>query len=408
MAPIENRMGLRELSLSQTAANQALARFKVLDLTRVRAGPTCVRQLADWGAQVIKIEMPGEADTLGGARHGPDFQNLHRNKRSMTLNLKEKEGLAIFREMVKSADVVVENYRPDVKFRLGVDYESLKTLNKRLVYGSVSGFGQDGPYRERPGFDQIAQGMGGLMSITGLPGQGPVRVGVPIADLGAGIFCAMGILVALLEREVSGEGQWVRSSLLQAQIALLDFQAARWLIAKEVPGQAGNDHPTSIPTGVFATKDGHINIAAAGEHIYKRLCGALDAQHLASDPAYATDQARSKNRAALNAAIGEITRHKTSAEWIALLNAAGVPCGPIYKMDEVFADPQVRHLGMAVGMHHKKLGDTQVVNQAVELSRTPSRIHMATPEKGEHTDEVLHEFGYDDATIANLRARKVI
>jgi crotonobetainyl-CoA:carnitine CoA-transferase CaiB-like acyl-CoA transferase len=394
--------------LSRHSANQALARFKVLDLTRVRAGPTCVRQLADWGAQVIKIEMPGDGESMGGARHGPDFQNLHRNKRSMTLDLKQEEGLTIFREMVKSADVVVENYRPDVKFRLGIDYESLKPLNKRLVYGSVSGFGQDGPYRERPGFDQIAQGMGGLMSITGLPGQGPVRVGVPIADLGAGIFCAMGILVALLEREVSGEGQWVRSSLLQAQIALLDFQAARWLIAKDVPGQAGNDHPTSIPTGVFATSDGHINIAAAGNHIYKRLCDALDAPHLVDDPAYATDQARSKNRAALNAVIGEITRHKPSAEWIALLNAAGVPCGPIYKMDEVFADPQVRHLGMAVAMPREKLGDTQIVNQAVELSRTPSRIRMATPEKGEHTDEVLREFGYDDATIAGLRARKVI
>ena len=395
--------------MSAEAANhQALSRFKVLDLTRVRAGPTCVRQLADWGAQVIKIEMPGEADALGGPRHGPDFQNLHRNKRSMTLDLKQKEGLAIFREMVKTADVVVENYRPDVKFRLGVDYESLKPLNKRLVYGSISGFGQDGPYRERPGVDQIAQGMGGLMSITGLPGQGPVRVGVPIADLGAGIFCAMGILIALLEREVSGEGQWVRSSLLQAQIALLDFQAARWLMAKDVPGQAGNDHPTSIPTGVFPTSDGHINIAASGDHIYKRFCDALGAPHLFKDPAYATDQTRSKNRAALNAAIGEITRNKPGAEWIALLNEAGVPCGPIYKMDEVFADPQVRHLGMAVGVHHKKLGDTQIVNQAIELSRTPSRMRMATPDKGEHTQEVLRELGYDEATIRSLRERKVI
>jgi formyl-CoA transferase len=400
---------LGELSLSAEAANhQALSRFKVLDLTRVRAGPTCVRQLADWGAQVIKIEMPGDADALGGPRHGPDFQNLHRNKRSITLDLKQKEGLAIFREMVKTADVVVENFRPDVKFRLGIDYESLKPLNKRLVYGSISGFGQDGPYSERPGFDQIAQGMGGLMSITGLPGQGPVRVGVPIADLGAGIFCAMGILIALLEREVSGEGQWVRSSLLQAQISLLDFQAARWLMEKDVPGQAGNDHPTSIPTGVFPTSDGHINIAASGDHIYKRFCDALDAPHLLNEPAFATDQARSKNRAALNAAIGEITRKKRSAVWIALLNEAGVPCGPIYKMDEVFADPQVRHLGMAVGVHHKKLGDTRIVNQAIELSRTPNRMRMATPDKGEHTDEVLREFGYDEAAIASLRERKVI
>ncbi|SDR62127.1 formyl-CoA transferase [Rhizobiales bacterium GAS113] len=390
------------------SATPALSRFKVLDLTRVRAGPTCVRQLADWGAQVIKIEMPGDGDSLGGARHGPDFQNLHRNKRSLTLDLKQQEGVAIFRELVKSADVVVENYRPDVKFRLGIDYESLKPLNPRLVYGSISGFGQDGPYRERPGVDQIAQGMGGLMSITGLPGQGPVRVGVPIADLGAGIFCAMGILVALLEREVSGEGQWVQSSLLQAQIALLDFQAARWLMAKEVPGQAGNDHPTSIPTGVFPTRDGHINIAASGDHIYKRCCAALEAPHLVSDPAFATDPARSRNRAALNAAISEITRRKTSAEWIALLNAAGVPCGPIYKMDEVFADPQVQHLGMATPVHHKALGETQIVNQAVELSRTPSRMTRATPDKGEHSEEVLRELGYDEDAIAGLRQRGVI
>ena len=394
--------------MSENMTNGPLARFKVLDLTRVRAGPTCVRQLADWGAEVFKIEMPGESDALGGPRHGPDFQNLHRNKRSMTLDLKKEEGLAVLRRMVKSADVVVENYRPDVKFRLGIDYESLRPLNRRLVYGSISGFGQDGPYRERPGVDQIAQGMGGLMSITGLPGQGPVRVGVPIADLGAGIFCAMGILIALLEREVSGEGQWVQSSLLQAQIALLDFQAARWLIAREVPGQAGNDHPTSIPTGVFPTSDGHINIAASGDHIYRRLCAALDMPHLAEDPAFATDGARSRNRAALNAAIAEITRRKPSAEWIAALNAAGVPSGPIYKMDEVFADPQVRHLGMAAPLRRERLGGTHVVNQAVGLSRTPSAIRTGAPEKGEHTDEILREFGYDHAAIAELRARKVV
>ena len=259
-----------------------LSRFKVLDLTRVRAGPTAVRQLADWGAEVIKIEAPpSPGEGLGGPRHGPDFQNLHRNKRSLTLDLKAPEGIEIFRKLVRDADVVVENYRPDVKTRLGIDYEALKAINPRLVYASISGFGQSGPYRDRPGFDQIAQGMGGLMSITGLPGQGPVRVGIPVADLSAGIFCAMGILVALLEREVSGQGQWVESSLLAAQIAMLDFQAARWLIAHEVPEQAGNDHPTSIPTGVFRTRDGYINIASAGDEIFRRLCRALDVPDLA-------------------------------------------------------------------------------------------------------------------------------
>jgi crotonobetainyl-CoA:carnitine CoA-transferase CaiB-like acyl-CoA transferase len=385
-----------------------LSRFKVIDLTRVRAGPTCVRQLADWGAEVIKVEAAEGDGGLGGARHGPDFQNLHRNKRSITLDLKKPDGLAVLQRLVKDADVVVENYRPDVKHRLKVDYESLHAINPRLVYGSISGFGQDGPYRDRPGFDQIAQGMGGLMSITGLPGQGPVRVGIPVADLCAGIFCAMGILVALLEREESGEGQWVQSSLLAAQIAMLDFQAARWLIAQEVPGQAGNNHPTSIPTGVFKTKDGHINIAAAGSDMYQRLCTVLDAPSLGRDPGYATDQLRSKNRDKLNAAIEEITKTRDSAEWIERINQAGVPCGPIYKMDEVFADPQVKHIGIAQEIAHPKLGRIEVVGQAVSLSRTPSQIRRATPERGEHTVEILREYGYTDKAIADLRSKGAI
>ena len=382
--------------------------IRVIDLTVARAGPTCVRQLADWGADVIKIEMPEDDGGMGGSRDGPDFQNLHRNKRAVTLDLKNPKGVEIFRQLVKRSDVVVENFRPDVKFRLGIDYESLKPINERLVYASISGFGQDGPYRERPGFDQIAQGMGGLMSITGLPGQGPVRVGIPVADLGAGIFAATGILIALLEREVSGEGQWVRSSLLQAQIQLLDFQAARWLIGHEVPPQAGNDHPTSIPTGVFPTSDGHINIAAAGTHIYRRFCEAIGAPQLIDHPDYKTDKLRSKNRAGMNKTIADITKHKSSREWIDLLNKAGVPCGPIYNMDEVFADEQVRHLKMAAPVHHPRLGDLEVVNQAVELSRTPSGIRYPTPDKGEHTDEVLGELGYDAAKIAELRKQKVV
>jgi len=387
-----------------------LARFKVLDLTRVRAGPTCVRQLADWGADVIKIEappVPGE-EGMGGPRHGPDFQNLHRNKRSMTLNLKEAEGVAVFRKLVEGADVVVENYRPDVKHRLGVDYDTLAAINPRIVYGSISGFGQDGPYRDRPGFDQIAQGMGGLMSITGLPGQGPVRVGIPVADLTAGIFCAMGILLALLEREVSGKGQWVTSSLLQAQIAMLDFQAARWLLAKEVPRQAGNDHPTSIPTGVFKTADGHINIAATGGGIYQRFCKVIEAPHLATDPAYASSGERSKNRKALNAAIEAITETRPSAHWIAVLNDAGVPCGPINSIDEVFADPQVRHLKMAQPVHSRTLGDQELVGQAVGLSRTPATMRSASPELGEHTEEILAGLGYDAAAIQRLRDGGVV
>ena len=396
-----------------TASNGPLplSRFTVLDLTRVRAGPTCVRQLADWGANAIKIELPEAVEgntALGGPRLGSDFQNLHRNKKSITLNLKEPEGLKLFKRLVEKADVVVENYRPEVKHRLGVDYESLSAINPGLVYGSISGFGQDGPYHGRPGFDQIAQGMGGLMSITGLPGQGPVRAGVPIADLCAGLSCALGILTALLEREVTGKGQWVQASLLQAQIFMLDFQAARWLLEKEVPPQAGNNHPTSIPTGVFKTSDGYINIASAGEAIWQRLCKAIEAPELLEDPRYADGEARSDNRDALNAAIDERTKHFTSEDLIALLNAAGVPCGPIYSVDQVFRDAQVKHLGMAQPVYHPELGDIELVGQPFTLSRHGNALRTATPERGQDTAEVLGELGLDEKEIADLTAKHVV
>ena len=395
-------------------ASSALARFTVLDLTRVRAGPTCVRQLADWGADVVKIEMPLESadrpdagDPLGAVRLDPDFQNLHRNKRGMTLNLKSPEGVAILRRLVEQADVLAENFRPDVKDRLGIGYEALAAVNPRLVYASISGFGQDGPYADRPGFDQIAQGMGGLMSITGLPGQGPVRAGTPIADLCAGLFAAQGILVALLEREQSGRGQWVQTSLLQAQVFMLDFQAARWLMAGEVPRQAGNNHPTSIPTGVFRTRDGHINIAATGQRIWERFAHALGAEHWLGDPRFTDAKARSENRDALNAEIEARTVEDSSAAWVAKLNGAGVPCGPINSIDQVFADPQVRHLGIAQALDDGERRATYV-GQPFALSRTPSEIVAHTPALGAHTDAILGELGYSAAEIEGLRARRVV
>jgi crotonobetainyl-CoA:carnitine CoA-transferase CaiB-like acyl-CoA transferase len=397
--------------MSVPSASQALSRFTVLDLTRVRAGPTAVRQLADWGANVIKIEAPEEADggePMGGPRHGPDFQNLHRNKRAITLNLKEAEGIAAFRRMIQKADVVVENFRPDVKDRLGIDYESLRQINPRIVYASISGFGQTGPYRDRPGFDQIAQGMGGLMSITGLPGQGPMRAGIPIADLTAGLFCALGILTALLEREQSGQGQWVQTSLLQSQIFMLDFQASRWLNKKEVPQQAGNNHPTSIPTGVFKTSDGYLNIAATGQKMWERLCHALEAAPLLQREEYATPALRSKNRDALNSELEKITVKRSSAEWVERFNKASVPCGPIYTIDKMFADPQVEHLGLAQKVPTPDGRALSVVGQPFSLSRTPSSMVAAPPDVGEHTDEVLREFGFSADEIAALKKAKAV
>jgi len=387
-----------------------LARFTVLDLTRVRAGPTCVRQLADWGANVIKIEAPDEVDTgkgLGGDRHGPDFQHVHRNKRGITLNLKHPDGLALFRRMVAKADVVVENYRPDVKDRLGINYEALSAINPRIVLGSVSGFGQDGPYAKRPGFDQIAQGMGGLMSVTGLPGQGPVRAGIPVADLSAGLYCAIGILVALLEREATGKGRWVHVSLLEAMVAMMDFQATRWTMKGEVPPQAGNDHPTTIPTGLFRTKDGVVNIAGGGGEMWRRIVETLGIQEQAKDPDMATDALRSKNRAKVNALLQEVLATKTTDEWVRAFNAAGVPCGPVYTMDQVFADEQVKHLGLAWTVPHPKLGEVTLVRSPMRLvgAEPPRR---PTPERGEHTAEVLAEFGVSEQELAELRAKGAV
>ena len=386
-----------------------LAHIKVLDLTRVRAGPTAVRQLADWGADVIKIEQPGDGGgTLGGARHGPDFQNLHRNKRSLSLNLKSDQGREIFFKLVDDADVVVENYRPDVKFRLGIDYEKVKAVNPRVVYASISGFGQDGPYGHLPGFDQVAQGMGGLMSITGLPGQGPVRAGIPVADLSAGLYTALGILTALIGRQHTGTGQWVQASLLEAQIAMLDFQAERWLLDGEVAPQAGNNHPTGIPTGVFATADGHINIAATGGAIYERFCEVMQRPDWLTDERFRSPGARSKNRDAMNAEIEAITVGRSSEAWIKAFNDAGVPAGYIYSIDEVFNDPQVKHLQMASPVHHPELGDISLVAQPMTLSDAPFRIRSATPKLGEHTDEVLGAIGYTDGEIEQLRLNEVV
>ena len=388
---------------------EALSHLRVIDLTRVRAGPTCVKQFADWGADVIKIEMPAESgEDILGPRQGSDFHNLHRNKRSLTLNLKDPRGVEVLKRLAKTADVLVENYRPDVKHKLGIDYATLEKENPKLIYASISGFGQDGPYRDRAGFDQVAQGMGGLMWVTGLPGQGPVRAGIPVADLSAGLFAALGILIALQERSRSGKGQWVQSSLLSSMIAMMDFQAARWLVEGDVPGQAGNDHPTSMPTSVYPTSDGFVNVAAAGNPIFARMAGAFGDPALAKRADFASAKLRSQNRVALNEAIAVHTRRFTSAVLIDLLAKAGVPCGPIYKLDQVFGDEQVRHLGMAVPVPNPEGGEMTLVGPAIKLSRTPAQMKRTVGAAGEHNDEILRSLGYSDADIADLRGANVI
>ena len=382
-----------------------LGDIRVIDLTIARAGPTCVRQLADWGADVIRVEPPDARDGLTGDRHGSDFQQLHRNKRSLTLNLKSAAGRDVLMRLVEGADVMIENMRPPVKERLGFGFEAVHQRNPRLVYGSISGFGQDGPYGDRGGVDQIAQGMGGLMSVTGLPGTEPTRVGIPVSDLAAGLYLAIGVLVALHDRERTGTGRWVQTSLLESMIAMMDFQAARWTIDHEVPGQAGNHHPMSVPMGCFATADGYVNVGAAGGRLLHAFCSVIGLPGLPDDPRFDSYDTRSANREELNALIAERLRTQDTSYWVRALNQAGVPCGPVYRMDEVFADPQVRHLDMTQAVPHPALGPLEIVRNAVRMTGTAAgTARTPSPDRGDHTDEVLTSLGYSPAEVAGLRA----
>ena len=395
--------------MSHLPASAALARFRVIDLTQVRAGPTACRQLADWGADVIQVQMPEHMrgdDTLGG-QDGSDYQYTHRNKRSVTINLKEAEGISVLKQLIAGADVVVENFRPDVKFRLGIDYATLSADHPGLVYASISGCVQTGPLASRPGFDQIAQGMGGLMSVTGLAEQGPTRVGIPIADLCAGIFAGQGILVALLEREASGKGQWLHTSLLESMIYMMDFQTSRWLIDGEVATQAGNFHPTSIQIGVYKTRDGYMNIAVFGSKIWERFCDILGAPEWVTDERYMAKAGRSVNRDSLNDEINRRLALQDRAYWIERLNAGGVACGLINNLQEVFAEPQVVHLGIVKDVVSKHQGPQRLVGQPVQLERTPSKIARAAPRRGEHSEEILAELGYSAQDVARLKATGV-
>jgi formyl-CoA transferase len=380
-----------------------LADLTVIDLTVARAGPTCVRQFADWGADVIQIEPPGATSSVGQARHDADYQNLHRNKRSLFLDLKTAPGREVLYRLVDRADVLIENMRPAVKHRLGFDYDTVHARNPRLVYGSISGFGQDGPYGDRGGVDQIAQGMGGLMSVTGMPGGPPLRTGIPVSDLSAGLYLTVGILVALHERERTGEGRWVRTSLLESMIAMMDFQAARWTMSGEVPAPQGNHHPTLVPMGCYASADGYVNIAGPSGRLLRAFCDAIGVPDLPADPRFDSSANRALHRDELDQIVGERLRAQTTQHWVTVLNAAGVPCGPVYRMDETFADPQVEHLGLTNQVAHHELGDVTLVRNAVDMTGVDRSVRSATPDPGQHTTEILAELGLDDAAIANLR-----
>jgi crotonobetainyl-CoA:carnitine CoA-transferase CaiB-like acyl-CoA transferase len=389
---------------SNSAARLPLTGVVVLDLTLARAGPTCVRHLADWGADVIRIEPPEPTgEDVVGRRHAPDFQNLHRNKRMMQLNLKSEQGYAVFKRLVERADVLVENMRPPVKHRLKISWDDVKQINPRLVYGSISGFGQAGPYSERGGVDQIAQGLGGLMSITGAPEHGPMRVGIPITDLTAGNLLALGIALALFDRSRTGVGQWVHTSLLESMIFMLDFQAARYLVRGEIAKQAGNDHPTFTPTGVFPTSDGHMNIAASSSRLWPRLCDALGKPEWKDKSEWSTTVGRTKDRAGINEAISEVTRHKPSAHWVDRFEEAGIPAGPINTIDKVFEDPQVQHLAMDAPVHSPLFGDTRLVSSAINFTGVPRDIRSPAPEAGAQTAEILGWLGYSSNEIGELR-----
>jgi len=394
--------------------NLPLSKYTVLDLTIARAGPTAARVLADWGANVIQINPPNKPGQKGGSitgkRDGFDFQNLQRNKRGLTLDLKNPEGHALFLKMVSKADVILENFRADVKHRLKIDYDTIKKTNKKIIYGSISGFGQEGPYKERPGLDQIIQGMSGLMSITGQPENGPMRVGIPINDLCAGMFLAQGVLLALLNRENTGKGQWVHTSLLESGIFMLDFQASRWLQNKQVAKQAGNNHPTGIPQGCFKTSDKLINVSAVGDRLFSRFCEAVDAQHLIENPKFFDDESRLANRDELNVIISKILIEHDSDHWINKLNKVGVPCGPVNDIAQMFGDEQVKELNMVRKVQHKRLGELDVVRQPLNFSDfvQPEQLEYPAPDLGQHTEEILIEFGIEEEVIKDLVKKEVI
>lgn len=389
-----------------------LAPYTVLDLTIARAGPVAVRLLVDWGADVIRIEPPpgGERGSIGNRRHGPDEQNLHRNKRSICLDLKSAAGRRVLHKLLDRCDVVVENFRADVKQRLGLGWDDLQQSHPRVILASISGFGQDGPYADRPGVDQIVQGLSGLMSVTGAVDGPPMRVGVAISDTTAGMFLGQGILLALLHRQATGRGQWVHTSLLEGMLNKLDFQGARYTMSGEVPAREGNSHPTLAPMGTFRAADGWVNIAASSPHMWRQLCTALGAQALLADPRFADAAGRYTHRRELEGELEAFTQRMSCADLVQRLNPVGVPCGPVVDIGQAFEDPQARHLRMTRPAPHLTLGALNLVRSPINLSACPhpEAFACAAPDPGQHSAELLRELGYADDEIATMTTEGVI
>jgi len=394
--------------------SQVLKGIKVLDLTRALAGPYCTMLLADYGAEVIKVELPGTGDDTRG--WGPPFvqgesayfMSINRNKKSLSLDMKNPKSKDILERMIKQSDVIVENFRPGAADRLGLGYEQVKKINPKIIYCSISGFGQDGPYRELPGFDQTLQGMGGMMSITGEPDGPPMKVGVAIADISGGMFAAFGIMLALFHRQKTGTGQWVDTSLLDSQIAWLTYRAGEFFASGKIPEKVGSGHPMIVPYQAFKAKDEYINIAVGNDQLWKKFCKVINMENIMDDPKFATNAKRVENRKELIGILQKVIETKTGAEWLKLLEDAGIPAGPIYTLDKLFADPQVLHRKMMIELQHPKAGRIKVTGVPVKLSETPGEISAPPPLLGQHNKEVLKDLGYSTEEIEKFIADKVV